>query len=404
MRLQDCGYEEWKKYVIVDYCNLTEEEFYQHSKNDPEVNHILNVIIRLLWGTYNGTLSEAERMNLQSQLTNSVHITNCTIIQSNDAKFIIDLTYYVFNFGIPPTWDEAETLEVRLNYDDDTPFSNVDPSDKLYYQWYGSTKYVHIGGVDGYPMESGVQVFHKYLDRGDYPNTDMTPTFYNEHIEFSSSNIELERLRLDVIIMSSFQVMGFYPQLYADYKYFLIDVGDDDPDPPEFKSFQARFDWDPFNDPNQMLTIFSKPNGNPLDSVDKDILIRVNYEDYSGIWLKDLQFRFIRKDGHELVKATPIWDFITDLFWIPRDLGGLGWRYYYDLGDLDKIQIRSKASDYDNDRNNDTLASGWTGWIDVAQVVRNELALEGNKANIQFEYSNDILKPYEEYHPYPGEE
>lgn len=216
----DWGYKEWKIFAIVDYCNHTEEEFYYHTNNDPEANHILNVLIRLLWGTYNGSLSETERMNLKSQLShNSVVITKCEIIQSNDIAIIIDLTYYVHS-----TWFsiyEAETLEVRLR--------SANPNSRWYtiYPYPGTVPIILpvwgyfdllISDIVYYPMDSGARVFYKHLDTLDHNVWDDKGWFYNELIEIPTQFVEYN-LRLDTIIVTSVnRYMNVYPYGAAWYK------------------------------------------------------------------------------------------------------------------------------------------------------------------------------------------
>ncbi|MFX0020439.1 MAG: hypothetical protein ACFFAF_17075, partial [Candidatus Hermodarchaeota archaeon] len=403
------GYEEWKRYAIVDFSNLTEEAFYQYTENHPEANYYLNILIRLLWGTYNHTLSENESQSLINQLkqNHTTKITSCDISQFDDNKVVIDVTYYVHSV---PWWqDLALTLEVRFNSDREGSQwyrTFPDPETVTFYYWNTGPYTYNVRSFGGYPLNSGKRVYNKYLQTVDKDVFDDKGTPYTEHIEISTGFLETN-LVIHTIITS----------MVPPWKYTFsttyhcnntIEVLDDDDDPPEFEDFQACFEGDyPQNkEPGKILYIFTDPNNPSKPLNDTDILIRTTYSDASGVdWSKKrILYQFKDENGNLLYESGEIYQKTgarpMDFFRIPNTtINQTGWRDQFD--ELDSIEISCIAADLDNDRVNDYLESQWTQWIRVAKVVNQTLDLE--LFNIQLEYSNDILKPSVKYNPYVGE-
>lgn len=406
----DWGYKEWKKYVIVDFCNLTQKDFYQHTKNDPKANLILNKLIKLLWGTYNGSLSEEDSRDLKSQLySQTTNIYAADIIQKDEFYVVIDVSYRVHSVW---WWhDRALTLEIRFRTLYDSTFyttggwlnhkyhDNIPDPNKVPIFEDGYSIYVYPD-IKFYPMDSGKRVFYKILHTVDTNVWDDKYTWYYEHIEIPTGYV-LKDVYVHAILTYDNPP---FSAAYASSVAHKVNIDDDDDDPPEFLDFQACFENDTLGDKDlgKTLYIFTDSNGNPLSEMDKSIYVRVNYNDASGIYWKYLAYRFKAIDGSVYYPSNnrPDFDKSKDRFIIPH----LDWRNA--LGFLETIQISSRATDNDFDRANDYLVSNWTHliydqWITVAKVVRQELDLE--RLNIKFEFSNDILKPYVIYNPYVGE-
>ncbi|MFX1298772.1 MAG: hypothetical protein ACFFD2_28420, partial [Promethearchaeota archaeon] len=412
---EDWGYQEWKKYVIVDFCNLSEEKFYQYTENHPEANYYLNILIRLLWGTYNHTLSENESQTLINQLKqdNTTKIVSCNVTQFDDIKVVIDLSYYVYSV---PTWqDMALTLEVRFNSENkNSPWYRTfpDPGTVTYYYWNYGPITTSVKAFVGYPLDSGKRVYNKYLQTVDTNVWDNKGTGYFEHIEIPTGFVE-SNLQIHTIITAF--VPPWKNTWSASYHLNITNIVDDDSDPPEFKDFQACFEGEyPHNkELGKILYLFTDPNNPSKPLNDTDILIRTIYSDASGVdWSKKrIRYRFKDEDGKKLYESGEIYQKTgarpMDFFRIPNTpINETGWRYQFIYNSLDSIEISCIAADLDNDRVDDYNESEWTHikygqWIKVAMVVNQTLRLEA--VNIQFEYSNNILQKYVKYNPYVGE-
>ncbi|MFX1389735.1 MAG: hypothetical protein ACFE9Z_06730 [Promethearchaeota archaeon] len=231
----------------------------------------------------------------------------------------------------------------------------------------------------------------------------------------------------------------WHPTEQRESQSATITVTDDDPNAPNYNGLNVKFRYDEeYRDVNEKVYIFKDKNNNPIPECDQNLKIQLNYYDSSGIRTYLRRYRFLDGNGNVLYNLPEIfWDLLklypyngelpssirkvwgdgtltkTDILTIPADdwiisfWGNYhtmkGWKSYLKHG-LSVIEVSSNFEDYDNDRDNDRLWSGWSEWTTVARIIGEEVVTDG--FDMEFEYPDDpsLLNPLITYQPYKGED